>query len=115
MENGQTKATKELGLSNSAITTGVRNARTGKLNMGKYAITFTKTLATSEKLAILERENNTLKKEINEFPSSKNSDGNGKQNIAHYCRWLGISRQDFYKFMKLAMDTCCNNSGYSRE
>ena len=42
MEIGQTKAAKELGLSKSAIGTWVRNARTGKLDMGDDAITFTK-------------------------------------------------------------------------
>lgn len=34
------------------------------------------------------------------FLAQKVSDGKGKQNIARYCRWLGISRQGFYKFMK---------------
>lgn len=34
------------------------------------------------------------------FLAQKVSDGNGKQHVARYCRWLGISRQGFYKFMK---------------
>ena len=67
MEIGQTKAAKELGLSKSAIGTWVRNARTGKLDMGDDAITFTKPLSASEKLAILERENKALKKENSEL------------------------------------------------
>ena len=34
------------------------------------------------------------------FLAQKISDGSGKHNIARYCRWLGVSRQGFYKFMK---------------
>ena len=67
MEIGQTQAVKELGLSKSAITTWVRNARTGKLDMGDDSIAFTKPLSASERLVILERENKALKKEINEL------------------------------------------------
>lgn len=67
MEIGQTKAAKELGLSKSAIGTLVRNARTGKLDMGNDAITFTKPLSASEKLAILERKMKALKKENREL------------------------------------------------
>ena len=67
MEIGQTQAVKELGLSKSVITTWVRNARTGKLDMGDDSIAFTKPLSASERLVILERENKALKKEINEL------------------------------------------------
>ena len=67
MEIGQTKAAHELGISKSAITTWVRNARTGKLDMGENSIEFNKPLSTSEKLAILERENKALKKENREL------------------------------------------------
>ncbi|MGN8832219.1 transposase [Selenomonas montiformis] len=67
MEIGQTQAVKELGLSKSAITTWVRSARTGKLDMGDDSIAFTKPLSASERLVILERENKALKKEINEL------------------------------------------------
>ena len=45
----------------------VRNARTGKLDMGESAIEFDKPLSASEKLAILERENKALKKENREL------------------------------------------------
>ncbi|WP_051635142.1 hypothetical protein [Selenomonas sp. ND2010] len=40
MEIGQTKATHELGISKSAITTWVRNVRIGKLDMGENFIEF---------------------------------------------------------------------------
>ncbi len=33
------------------------------------------------------------------FLAQKLSDGKAPRNIAHYCRWLQISRQGFYKFM----------------
>lgn len=64
MEIGQTKTAKELGLSKSVIGTWIRNVRTGKLDMGDDAITFTKPPSVSEKLAILERENKALKQEV---------------------------------------------------
>lgn len=67
MEIGQTKAAHELGISKSAVTTWVRNARTGKLDMGENAIKFDKPLSASEKLAILERETKALKKENREL------------------------------------------------
>ena len=59
MEIEQTKSTHELGFSKSAITTWVRNARIGKLDMGENSIEFDKPLSASEKLAILEREQGT--------------------------------------------------------
>ena len=67
VEIGQTKAAKEIGISKSAVATWVRNARTGKLDMGEEAVAFTKPLSASEKLAILEQENKTLKKKIAEL------------------------------------------------
>jgi transposase len=67
MEIGQTQAAKELGLLKSAVGTWGRNARTGKLDMGEDAITFTKPFFSSEKLAILERENKALRKENSEL------------------------------------------------
>lgn len=64
---GQTKAAHELGISKSAITTWVRNARTGRLDMGDNTIVFDKPLSASEKLAIMEREVQALKKENREL------------------------------------------------
>ena len=33
------------------------------------------------------------------FLAQKLSDGTSKHKVARYCRWLGVSRQGFYKFM----------------
>ena len=62
-EIGQSKAAKELGISSNTVSTWVRNARIGKIDIGD-AVNFDKPLSASERLAILEKENKALKKKI---------------------------------------------------
>lgn len=62
-EIGQSKAAKELGISSNTVSTWVRSARMGKIDLGD-AVKFDKPLSASERLAILEKENKALKKKI---------------------------------------------------
>ena len=60
-EIGQSKAAKELGISSNTVSTWVRNARIGKIDIGDD-VKLDKPLSASERLAILEKENKALKK-----------------------------------------------------
>lgn len=62
-EIGQSKAAKELGISSNTVSTWVRNARIGKIDIGDD-VKLDKPLSASERLAILEKENKALKKKI---------------------------------------------------
>ena len=47
------------------------------------------------------------------FLAQKVSDGKATQNIARYCRWLGISRQGFYKFLNaMGAEVVFNHADY---
>ena len=62
-EIGQSKAAKELGISSNTVSTWVRNARIGKIDIGDD-VKLDKPLSASERLSILEKENKALKKKI---------------------------------------------------